>query len=120
MRNVLDTVTMAQPLHRGDTPQAKRRGPLIEEVRNAVCEFMKDQPDVRAVKVVKLVQIDSETGSWEAEAEVSVLNSTIKALRLPVQREVLDSQVYLLRLDGQLNVVAYGLSDDVARTVKER
>lgn len=38
----------------------------------------------------------------------------------PVQREVLDSQVYLLRLDGQLNVVAYGLSEDVARTVKER
>jgi hypothetical protein len=39
---------------------------------------------------------------------------------VPVQREVLDSQIYLLRLDGQLNVVAYGLSDDVARKVKER
>ena len=52
MRNVLDTVTMAQPLQRGDTPQAKRRVPLIEEVRSVVCDFMKDQPDVRAVKVV--------------------------------------------------------------------
>jgi len=43
--------------------------------------------------------------------EVFVPNPTIKALGLPTQKEVLDCQCYLLRLDDQLNIVAYGLRD---------
>jgi hypothetical protein len=106
---------MAQPVLPASDPQAQRRPPpsLIDDVRNAVCDFLKKQPDVREVRVRKLVQIDAETGIWEAEAEVYVPNATIKALGLPVQKEVLDCQDYLLRVDGQLNVVAYGPRDSV-------
>jgi len=84
---------------------------LIEDVRKVVSEFLKQQPDVRRVNVTKLAQIDPEADSWEAEAEVYVPNTTIRNLGLPVSQEVLDCQQYLLRLDGQLNVVAYGLRD---------
>ena len=54
--------------------------------------------------------------SWEPEAEVYVPNATIKALGLPVQKEVLDCQLSLLRLDGQLNMVAYGHRELVNQT----
>lgn len=61
--------------------------------------------------MTKLAQIDPEAGSWEAEADVYTPNTTITNLGLPVSREVLDCQQYLLRVDGQLNVIAYGLRD---------
>lgn len=61
--------------------------------------------------MTKLVQLDAEKGIWEAE--VYLPNATIKALRLPVQKEVLDCHDYLLRVDGQLSVVAYGPRDSV-------
>lgn len=81
----------------------------IEDVRKVVSDFLKQQPDVKQVNVTKLAQIDPEADSWEAEAEVYVPNTTIRNLGLPVSKEVLDCQQYLLRLDGQLNVVAFGL-----------
>lgn len=83
----------------------------IEDVRTAVSDFLKQQPDVRRVNVTKLVQIDPEAGSWEVEAELYVPNTTIRNLGLPVSKEVLDCRQYLLRVDGQLNIIAYGLRD---------
>ena len=83
----------------------------IGDVRTAVSDFLKQQPDVRRANVTKLAQIDPEAGTWEAEAEVDVPNTTIRNLGLPVSKEVLDCQQYLLRVDGQLNIVAYGLRD---------
>lgn len=115
LANILETVTMAQPVLLASDPQAQSRPPhsLIHNVRTAVCDFLKKQPDVREARVTKLVQIDAEKGTWEAEAEVYVPNATIRALGLPVRNEVLDCQDYLLRVDGQLNVVAYGPRDSV-------
>ena len=63
------------------------------------------------MSVTKLVLLDSKKVTWEAEADVYVPNLTIRALGLPVQQEVLDCQTYLLRLDKQLNIVAYGRRD---------
>lgn len=114
MANILNTVPMAQPVLPASDPKAERDVSSIENARNSAIDFLKRMPDVKQVNVTKLVQIDVEKGTWEAEAEVYVPNPTIRALGLPVQKEVLDCHDYLLRLDGQLNVVAYGLRDSVA------
>jgi len=115
LANILETVTMAQPVLPASDLQAQRRPSpsLIDNVRTAVCDFLKKQPDVREARVTKLVQIDAEKGTWEAEAEVYLPNATIRALGLPVRKEVLDCHDYLLRVDGQLNIVAYGPRDSV-------
>jgi len=117
-KNILDTVKMTEPIQRagessGEAP-ALRRNPLIQEVRKAVCDFLKEELEVQQVRVTKLVQIDAQTGFWEAEAEVSMPNTAIGALGLSLRKEVLDCQDYLLRLDGQLNIVAYGRRDLVS------
>ena len=110
---ILDTVKMSErPLSTND-PKVEREPPLIGDARNAVIAFLKETLDVKQVNITKLAQIDSEKGTWEAEGEVFVPNPTIKALGLPTQKEVLDCEYYLLRLDAQLNVVAYGLRDSV-------
>ena len=116
MAKILDSVTMAQPVRpAGALPNAPSGEGLaahtIEDVRDAVGEFLKKQPNVRRVDVTKLVQIDLEKRSWEAEADAHVPNVTIRNLGLPVTKEVLDCQQYLLRVDGQLNIIAYGLRD---------
>ena len=119
MANILNTVSMAEPVLSASGPQAGRilaTAAAIDDVRNAVCDFLKKQPDVKQVRVTKLVQIDAEKGIWEAEADVYVPNATIRALGLPVRKEVLDCQDYSLRVDGQLNVIAYAPMD----SVKER
>ena len=95
----------------GTASSRRARPSTIEDVRTAVSDFLKRQPDVRRANVTKLAQIDPEAGSWEAEAEVYVPNTTIRNLGLPVSKEVLDCQQYLLRVDGQLNIIAYGLRD---------
>ena len=65
MAKILDSVTMAQPVRpAGALPNAPSGEGLaahtIEEVRDAVGEFLKKQPNVRRVDVTKLVQIDPE------------------------------------------------------------
>ena len=81
--------------------QAVKR-PTIIEARKTVSHFLQTALDeVHRVHVTKLVQIDADEGTWEAEAEVLVTNPTIKALGLPVVKPVLDQETYLLRLDGQ-------------------
>ena len=83
--------------------------PTIVEAKKAVGDFLRTALDeVYRVNITKLVQIDPDEGTWEAEAEVLYPNPTIKALGLPVLKPVLDQESYLLRLDGQLNVLAYG------------
>ena len=106
---------MAQPVLSASDPQKERRPPpsRIDAVRDVVCDFLRNQPDVKEARVTKLVQIDAEKGMWEAEAEVYVPNPTIRALGLPVQKEVLDCHDYLLRVDGQLHITAYGLRESV-------
>jgi hypothetical protein len=64
--------------------------------------------DAQEVSVTKLVLLDAEKVTWEAEADVYVPNPTIRALDLPMEKEVLDCQKYLLRMDKHLNIVAYG------------
>ena len=107
---------MAQPVLSASDPKAERNVCPIEAARNAVIDFLKRMPDVQLVNVTKLAQIDAEKGSWEAEAEVYVPNATINALGLPVRKQVMDCQLYLLRLDGQLNIVAYGHRELVNQT----
>jgi hypothetical protein len=104
---------MAEPVSSPSDPQAGRNLPPIENARDAVIDFLSKMPDVRHVNIIKLALIDPEQGEWEAEAEVHVPNATIKALGLPTRKEVLDFQTYLLRLDGELNVTAYGRRDSV-------
>ena len=113
MANILDTVKMSEPVLSMAGPGAEPELPPIEDVRDAVANFVKKMPDVKKVSITKLAVMDSEKGTWEAEAEVYVPNPTISALGLPVQKEVLDCQTYLLRLDKRLNIVAYGLRDSV-------
>jgi len=93
--------------------EAERKLPPIEEVRGAISNFLKKMVDAKKVSVTKMVLLDSEKVTWEAEADVYVPNPTIRALGLAVQKEVLDRQTYLLRLDMQLNIVAYERRDPV-------
>ena len=88
--------------------------PTIVEAKKAVCDFLQTAlSDVHHVNVTKLVQVDPDEGTWEADVEVFYPNPTIKALGLPIVKPVLDQECYLLRLDGQLNVLAYGPKESV-------
>ena len=102
---------MSEPVLSTAGPEAERKLPPIEDVRDAISNFFKKMVDAKKVSVTKLVLLDSEKETWEAEADVYVPNPTIKALGLPVQKEVLDRQTYILRLDMQLNIVAYERKD---------
>ena len=113
MAKILDAIKMSEPVKSTESPKAERNPPSVEEARNAALAFLGKMPDVRQVEVTKLAVMDSEKGGWEAEAELYLPNRTIKTLGLPVQREVLDCQTYLLRLDEQLRIVAYGRTDAV-------
>jgi len=85
--------------------------PSLEEVGKAVCVFLKKLPDVKEVRMVKLARLDPEKGLWEAEVEVYAPNVTIRALGLSGKRDVLDCSNYLIRVDDQLQVIAYGRKD---------
>jgi len=113
MANILDTVKMSEPVLSTAGPEAERKLPPIEDVRDAISNFLKKMVDAKKVSVTKMVLLDSEKETWETEADVYVSNPTIRALGLPVQKEVLDCQTYLLRLDMQLNIVAYERRDPV-------
>ena len=68
---------MAELVQSPGNPQGQRRS--IEDVRKVASDFLKQQPDVRRANVTKLVQIDPEAGTWEAEAELYVPNAIIRA-----------------------------------------
>ena len=113
MAGILDEIRTADPVVSSTHPKAGRKAPTIEAVRGAVVDFLKKMPDVKRVHVSKLALMDPGNGIWEAEAEVSVPSEAIRALGLPVRRKVLDFQTYLLRLDEDLNVIAYGLKESL-------
>jgi hypothetical protein len=116
MASILNNVRMAERVSSASGPQEKRSVLPIGNARDAVSDFLsKMLPDVRHINIVKLALMDPEQGGWEAEAEVQVPNATVKALGLQTRRPVLDRQAYLLRLDGEGNVTAYGLRDSVER-----
>ena len=98
-------------------PQAEepRQSPVsVEQLACAARNFlMRNVPDALAAAVTKLAVIDAEKCLWEAEADVQVPNATVKALGLPTRRPVVDTTTYLLRLDEELNILAYGLKDSV-------
>ncbi|MBU4448436.1 MAG: hypothetical protein KKD99_07610 [Proteobacteria bacterium] len=111
--NILDILKMSEPALSTGGPEAERQMPPIEDVRDAIANFLMKMVGAKKVNLTKLALEDSEKETWEAEAEAYVPNPTIIALGLPVTREVLDSEVYLFRLDKRLNIVAYGLRDSV-------
>jgi hypothetical protein len=86
--------------------EAKR--PSIVEAQAAVRSFLQQAlPEARRVNVSRLAPLDPDQGTWEAEAEVWQPNATIQSLGLRTRRPVLDQEVYLVHLDGQLNVLDY-------------
>ena len=94
------------PLHPCDTAR-----PSLVEARAAVHKFLQELlDDVHRVDVVELRPADTEDSGWEAEAIVWRPNATIQTLALPTQRLVLDQEVYVVRLDRDLNVVSYGVN----------
>lgn len=114
MASILDQVTMAQRVSQPGTEEQRQAPPSIDQLVNAAQGFLlRTIPDALQAAVTKLAMIDSEKGHWEAEALVQLPNATVKALGLPTQRPVIDTQAYLLRLDAHLNIIAYGLSDSV-------
>lgn len=83
---------------------------MIARATGSVTRFLTESlEDVRRVEVTKVVQIDADKGLWEVEARVHVPNATIRALGLPVRREVLESRDYILRLGRDMEIVAFGL-----------
>jgi hypothetical protein len=91
--------------------------PSMDALRTAACHFLQESlPGVDRVNIVKVasVEVDKKTW-WEAEAQVWQPNAIIQSLRLSTRltRPVLDEHLYLLRLDSQLNVLAYGLKEEI-------
>ncbi len=111
MSNVSDTEKMSKPELSPAGPETERKLPPIEDVRDAISNFLAQMVDAQEVSVTKMVLLDAEKVTWEAEADVYVPNKTIRALELPTEKEVLDCQKYLLRMDKHLNIVAYGRRD---------
>jgi hypothetical protein len=92
--------------------QTHQRPPSIVEVRTAVGRHLHQLlPEARKVAVTRLVQVDPEAGTWDAEAEVWQPNAAIEALGLPTSRPVLDREFYAVRLDGELNIVGFEIRD---------
>ena len=114
MGSILDSVTMAQRVSQPGMEEQHQEPPSMGQLVNAARDFLLATiPDVRSATITKLAVIDSAKHLWEAEADVQVPNATVKALGLPTQRPVLDTHAYLLRLDEQLIVLAYGMKDSV-------
>lgn len=82
--------------------------PSIVDAQLAVRSFLKELlPDAQRVSVSRLAQLDPAQGTWEAEAEVWQPNATVESLGLRVHHPVLDQEVYVVHLDGGLNVTDY-------------
>jgi hypothetical protein len=89
--------------------------PTMAALRSAVCDFLQEVLlEVHRVNIIRLAPVDVGEGGWEAEAEVWQPNPTVRSLNLATQRPVLDKELYLVRLDGRLNVTAYGLKESVS------
>jgi hypothetical protein len=86
--------------------------PTIADARATVRDFFQEMlADVQGVNVTKLLPLRPEEGAWEAEAVVLLPNAAVAALGLPIQRPVLEQQIYVVRLDHRLNVLGYELKE---------
>jgi hypothetical protein len=86
----------------------ENKRPSIVEAQAAVRSFLQQaMPEAARVSVSRLTPLDPEQGTWEAEAVVWQPNATVQSLGLRTRRPVLDQEVYLVHLDGQLNVLDY-------------
>ncbi len=86
--------------------------PTMREARAAALTFLEESlAEATRFNIVKLAPLDGQDARWEVEADVWQPNPTIQALQLPTERQVVDQERYLLRLDNRLNVVAYGLKE---------
>jgi hypothetical protein len=84
----------------------------LAEARAAVQTFLREAfPEVWRVDVTRIAPVESHDAAWEADAVVWQPNATIQALQLSTEHPVLDQNYYLVRLDSELNVVAYEIRE---------
>ena len=74
----------------------------IEEAKKAVTEFLKKTLSVKDVTVIKVSKVGD---GWESEAEVFEASSFIKSLGLSTK--VQDRNIYVVKLNGELDVESY-------------
>lgn len=122
MQKTLNSVQVeqsVQPAHyppkEGTMAQPKVAHTIM--IRPAVGECLQKNLDAMRLNEAKLPSVDPKKGFQAAEADVYMSNKTIRNFGLPVAKQVLDIQQYLLRLDRQSNIAAYGLKDLVGKRV---
>jgi hypothetical protein len=94
------------------TERLAEHRPTLADARAAVQTFLREAlPEVWRVDVTRIAPVESHEAVWEADAVVWQPNATIQALRLSTQHPVLDQSCFLVRLDGQLNVIAYEIRE---------
>lgn len=84
----------------------------IEEIRNAVAEFLKKTLNANEVKVIKVIKVGD---GLETKAEVYEESSFIKSLGLPTR--VQDRNIYEVKLNGNLEVESYERQGQARLTV---
>ncbi len=90
------------------TQELPVRRPTLVQAQAAVRAFLQEAlPDVHRVDVTRVMRIEFNEGGWEADAAVWQPNATIQALGLSTEHPVLDQNFYVVRLDGELNVIGY-------------
>lgn len=82
----------------------------IEEARKTVINFLQEVLEVKHSSIIKIMK-DIQQGKWEVEVEVFVPSTTMRALDLQLEKEILDCKVYLFILDDDMSISAYGLKD---------
>ncbi|MCY2933305.1 MAG: hypothetical protein WCJ40_03255 [Planctomycetota bacterium] len=107
MDNAASQMQIQSPENAGSEVPPKTQ--VIELVRRLAIEFLKTNCEARRVQVVNMSLIDSARGVWAIEANAFVPNITIQNLGLEVSKEVLDAETYVLKIDGQLNIIGFGL-----------
>ena len=84
-----------------------RRSTLVQAQAAVRAFLLEALPDVHRVDITRVTRIEFNEGGWEADAAVWQPNATIQALGLSTEHPVLDQNFYVVRLDGQLDVVGY-------------
>lgn len=77
----------------------------IEETNKTAGDFLRNLLHVDESKI-KVIRTERESGAWEAEVEVYEESSFIKSIGLPTR--VQDRNVYVVRLDDNLEILSYG------------
>jgi hypothetical protein len=74
----------------------------IEEARKISSDFLERMLNVKSLRIIKVAKVGD---GWEAEAEVYEESSFMKSLGLPTRMQ--DRNIYLLKLDEDLEVQSY-------------